>query len=285
MKFYGKAHEVANLILEQFKSGNVPAILKAVFVHRSDNLPSSSWSFQNQFIQAIHGTNDARGFKQWKGSGRRVKKGSKSFHILGPCLKKITDEDGEEKQALLGFKSIPVFAIEKTEEDASGKWDATGIDQEEENRLATLPLHDVAEAWGIAVKSYNGKGSKYYGYYRYSYTGSQKSIALGVQNLSTWTHELVHAADHKNGTLKGGHGQDAGNEIVAELGGAVILHLLGEEVEADLGGAWSYIKRYSQNDPDKAIAAATRLLDRTCKAVALILEAHDENNTGSAKAA
>jgi hypothetical protein len=283
MKFYGKAKDVANKILEQFESGNVPAVLAQVFVNRSDDQPSSRWSFQNQFIQAIHATSDSRGFKQWKDVGRRVKKGAKSFHILGPCLKPFTDEDGEKRQALVGFKSIPVFGIASTEEDGTGKWKECGIDQDEESRLSALPLREVAEAWGISVNSYNGKGVRYLGYYK---GGEQKAIALGVENLSTWAHELVHAADHKNGSLEnkffGGSKSEAGNEIVAELGGAVILSLLGEDVEADLGGAWSYIQRYSSKDPSKAITAASKLLDRTCKAVALILEAHDENCTRKA---
>jgi hypothetical protein len=37
------------------------------------------------------------------------------------------------------------------------------------------------------------------------------SIALGVENLSTWAHELLHAADHRRGTLNRCAGQDLGN--------------------------------------------------------------------------
>ena len=58
----------------------------------------------------------------------------------------------------------------------------------------------------------------------------------GVQNLSTWAHELIHAADDRLGKL----GKcKVNNEVVAELGGAVLLQCLGKPVEADLGGAWN----------------------------------------------
>ena len=106
MKFYGKADETAKAIIDRFQNGDVPGALAQVFVDRSDHVPSSAWSFNNRFIQAIHGTNDARGFKQWKDSGRSVKKGAKSFRILGPCTRTIENDEGEKRSVLYGFKGF-----------------------------------------------------------------------------------------------------------------------------------------------------------------------------------
>jgi len=112
IKFYGKSQEVAEQIIKQFESGDLPKALAQVFVNRSDNIPSSAWSWRNQFITAIHGTSDARGFKQWQKAGRKVSKGSKAFHILGPCIGKRKDDDDKEISFLYGFKSIrPCFAV------------------------------------------------------------------------------------------------------------------------------------------------------------------------------
>ncbi len=271
IKFYGKSQEVSEKVIKMFETGDVPQALSQIFVNRSDNIPSASWSWRNQFLVAINGTVDARGFKQWKESGRKVSKGSKAFHILGPCIAKkdMTDENGEtvKKSILYGFKSIPVFALESTEVTDDEQWEkAGGVDQDEENRLKDLPLADVARKWGLKVTSYNGKGQSTLGYYSHG-----KGIALGTENLSTWTHELIHAADDRNGTIVKGSGQNPGNEIVAELGGAVLLKIMGHDKAADLGGAWDYVKSYSKGNKDKAIKRCFDLIDRICKAVDLVI--------------
>ena len=276
LKFYGKSQEVAEKIISQFETGSVPGTLANVFINRTDDIPSGSWSFRNRFIMAICGASDARGFKQWQLAGRRVSKGSKALHILGPCIGKKKDDDGKDEKFLYGFKSIPVFALESTEVFDSELWEiAGGVDMEEENRLASLPLRDVAEAWGLNVTSYSGKNSGYAGYYRHGET-----IALGVENLSTWAHELVHAADDRLNTLTKCHGQNAGNEIVAELGGAALLKIMGFEIEADIGGAWDYVKSYAKNDKDKALNLCSKLLDRLCGCIDLIINTATEIGEG-----
>jgi hypothetical protein len=62
----------------------------------------------------LNNTEDARGFRQWQQAGRRVNKGSKAFYILAPMFKKV-EENGEEFQQLIGFRSVPVFRVEDTE--------------------------------------------------------------------------------------------------------------------------------------------------------------------------
>ena len=65
---------------------------------------------------ALAGHADARGFRQWQEVGRWVRKGEKSFTILAPVLKTVRDEaTGKEKEALLGFRGIPVFGFGQTD--------------------------------------------------------------------------------------------------------------------------------------------------------------------------
>jgi len=56
---------------------------------------------------------------------------------------------------------------------------------------------------------------------------------------------MVHATDHRNGKLTelGRHWR---KETVAELGGAVLLQIIGYPHEADLGGCWKYIQSYAE---------------------------------------
>src|SRR6266852_1394668 len=210
MKFYGKAEEAAKAILNAFENPNtLPEPLAQLFIRRNENVPCRSWSWRNQFLVAIHGSTDARGFRQWEQVGRHVKKGEKAIWILSPVLKKVVNEDTQEERSIIyGFKGTPVFGYEQTEGAPLPK-----SDPETDAWLRSLPLFDVAEAWGLSVEAFNGAGARYLGAYRH-----RKSIALGVKNLSTWAHELVHAADHRNGKLTelGKHWR---KETVAQLGG------------------------------------------------------------------
>ena len=72
------------------------------------------------------------------------------------------------------------------------------------------------------------------------------------------THDLRNqpAADDRLGSLKE-WGQHWRSETVAELGGAVLLRLLGFDHEADLGGSWCYVQRYAlEEDSDTRFNSA-----------------------------
>jgi len=97
------------------------------------------------------------------------------------------------------------------------------------------------------------------------------SIAIGVENLSTWAHELLHAADDRAGNFtKQGKKH---NEIVAELGGAVLLECLGHTQESDRGGAWNYIRLFSPEDP---IKDCLKVINRVGQAIELILKTAEQ---------
>jgi hypothetical protein len=107
-------------------------------------------------------------------------------------------------------------------------------------------LLDVAKACGACGGTFDGEGVGFLGRYLHG-----KAIELGVKNLSTWAHELCHAADDRNGSLKE-KGQHWRSETVAELGGAVLLEILGFKQEADLGGCWEYIQGIRRGGKDRS---------------------------------
>ncbi len=276
VKFYGKAETAANRIVSLFKSGSVPEALAPVFIHRRDHVPCRAWSWSNQLLTALAGYSDARGFRQWEQVGRRVRKGEHAFHILGPCSRKVKvrdDETGEERErlAVYGFKSIAVFGLSQTDVSDADKWaSASHEDREAQHFIDALPLVSVARAWGLTVETYNGRDGGALGRYR-----GGSGIALGVENLATWAHELVHAADDRLGHLTE-RGQHLDSETVAELGGATLLQCLGRGHDADVGGCWQYVQAYATRAKKPTIAVCERLLRRTCEAVALILDTADE---------
>jgi hypothetical protein len=286
MKLVGKhTEEVAQRILEAFQDPTkLPKALAPILINQEDDTrPCSKWSWHNQLLVAMSGTSDARGYKQWGKVKRTVKKGSKALWILGPCIKKIKDKTtNEETTILIGFKSIPVFAIEDTEgEDlpvnASEEW------------LQALPFLEVARAWNIPVQIQAYANDGELGCFSRSAFNEDENqkITLKAKQLHIFAHELVHAADYRVGKLK----EDSWHrEIVAEFGSAILLEMWGihqfEEhsqifTESDLGGAYQYIKRNADSVGKDTVKACIEVLDKTCKAVKLILDTleSDTENT------
>jgi hypothetical protein len=186
--------------------------------------------------------------------------------ILGPVTRKVKDKTtGEEKVIVCGFKGVPVFGLEQTEGAP-----LPTEDPEIEKWVNSLPLLAVAKQWGLSVEVFDGEKANFLGCYRYG-----DAIQLGVKNLSTWAHEFGHAADDRNGKLVE-RGQHWRSETVAELGGAVLLEILGFKQEADLGGAWEYIQSYAAKEDIGVAETCMKVLDRTCAAVGLILDTAEE---------
>jgi len=261
-----KVKDALNRLLEMFESGDMPeAVAKAVIKRKAGFSPSDKWSLGNLLLRSLAGTDDARGFRQWEAVGRKVKKGAKAFYILAPMTKRIEkeveaeDEKGnkevkkQQQTVITGFKAVPVFRYEDTE----GK----PIPKADYRPAALPPLAEVAEEWGIKIK-YGPFVGRFYGYYDFS----QEEIFLATHDVSTFFHELGHAA-HKRikGSMKGG--QDADQEIIAEMTAAVLCRLYGFKNHERY--TFDYVSRYSGKDVLKAVM---KLLSEIEQCVNLILE-------------
>lgn len=252
---------VMERILNAFETGDVPAILKRVWLNLADRtLPMAQWSPLNQFIVAISGATDARAFGQWKDAGRSVRKGEKAFRILAPLVYKAKEDDPlhgikEGDPVIRGFKAVAVFDVSQTE----GEPLPNPYREEHEAFLAALPLRGVAEKWGIQVVVERTPGGFA------SYGGG--TIRLATDSKASWLHELTHAAEDRLGALKV-LGQDPAQEVVAQLGASTLAEFLGLEHESDRGFSWRYIQHYAKDDP---LGTARALLERTMAAVRLIV--------------
>lgn len=273
MKYYKQAEEVASNIVKSFANGNMPKALSQVFISGIDR-HCDSYSYLNRFIVAISGYSDARGFNSWKKVKRYVKKGEKAIKILAPVMikKEEKDKDGKtvEKPILIGFRAVPVFGYEQTEGEEIKK------PEDVIKFLEELPFKEVSEKWGIDVGAYNCKGGTLG-----VYSPNSKTINLGVKNLSTWCHELAHAAEDKLGYLKMNEysksiKEKALCEISAEFTGAVLLTMIGKGKEADIGGAYEYIKNWSMVNDKPMIDICTAIINRVCKTIEYIMTEAEE---------
>ena len=255
-----RVRKVAEEILTAFREGRLPAALAHTFIQQDQ--ACYRWSRRNRLLAALHGHSDARGFKQWLAVDRHVRKGEKAFDILAPRFRRQADPgDVDDDQAvLIGWLAVPVFGYAQT--DGSPIEAHASADR----IIEALPVIDVARSWDIQVQiaSIPGQGGSYLR------GPDHPRILLGVRNLSTWSHAMVHVADHRLGYLTKG-GQDLAQETVAEFGGAILLECLGETAESDRGGAYEYIERYAREHQRSAIDLCLQLMDRACECVELIL--------------
>lgn len=270
MKLYGKAQQVATEILEAFEAGAVPAALASTLVDLPPtDSPMRRWSTRNRFIATLQGHRDARGFRQWKEVGRTVKRGARAFYILGPCtvIAKQDDPDRgiEEGDTILtGFRALPVFGLSQTEGEPL-PWI-----EEERRFFDTRPLVEVARSWDLDLRV-DPPEARRGGSYEHDANGGI-AITVAIDSLNTWAHELVHAADHRLGTLTRAHGQRLDNELVAELGAATLLECLGYTHESDRGRSYHSIQQYALEHDCVLWSICSQLLDRTCACVAHLLE-------------
>jgi hypothetical protein len=222
------------------------AIAQTRIVRERLDRPMAYWSLGNQLLALIHGTDDARGFRQWEQAGRRVKKGVRAFYILGPVKVKRTKRDdttGEdvERVVVVGFKAIPVFRLSDTEGEPVSYPDYVPVEMP--------PLHDVVERLGVPVRYSPVPASE-----RGHYSLVRGEIVLGTHDVDTFFHELAHAAHTSLEPLQGG--QNPRQEIIAETVAAVLCRLYG--YDGYLSEARDYIGFYAGNEnPGKAV---TRLL-------------------------
>jgi len=90
------------------------------------------------------------GFKKWQSLGRFVRKGEKGIPILAPLIRKVIDEEGEEREQLVGFKVVYVFDIAQTEGEPLPEppdWKSPEQNAELQERLVRF-----AERKGIQVE-------------------------------------------------------------------------------------------------------------------------------------
>lgn len=266
-----RAANVASKILNAFKTGKVGEALAQAFL-TTGGRHCDTYSWRNRLLVALGGYSDAMGFRQWLAVGRCVGKGEKAFYIWAPMVRRFEDKaTGETTTRTTGFTTRGVFGLEQTQILDEVKWAKHNkVNEQAEKFLSELPLRSVADSWELEVRSFDGSRASALGWYRRG-----QAIAIGVENKATWAHELTHASDDRLGNLVE-HGQHWRSECVAELGGAILMRCLGYETEADLGGAWGYIVKYATEAGIEPLKACLNVLDRTCEAVALILQTADE---------
>ena len=241
MKLTEKATAVLEATREKLMSGNVGGITE--FMRWQINFPDkpmNHWSYSNRLMAYLgSGSYDCRGSKQWKEVGRWPARGSKAAFIIIPVIIKDhtnLDEEGNPKEVLVSFKSVPVFGYSST--------DGAPLEQPELPKEDQLPdLYKVCEKLGIRVQ-YEELGTAY-GCVDINAT----VISLANTHPSVLYHELAHAVRLKNGWYN--KNDYDGEEAIAETTACVLSELF--EHEDITGFTLKYLKHYLK-DLDKLLS-------------------------------
>jgi hypothetical protein len=254
-----RANSELQKIVQLFSSKQLPDLCAKALIS-SPGKPSSKWSFGNQLLMLVAGTNDARGFRQWIEVERSVSRGSKAVYILGPVRKRVrrkaSDEDeGKDEEfadILVGFMPVPVFRYE----------DTAGKDLPVYEPKNPPPLVEVAERFGMRVQ-YERLAPGVYG----ATDHTNKTIVLATEDWDVFFHELGHAI-HRTFQPKIGHGQEPEAETIAQLVAATLARLYGSPADSF---SWTYIASYAHsNKPQNVGRLCVHVLDRTKKVLDLI---------------
>jgi antirestriction protein ArdC len=190
-----------------------------------------TYSLQNQLlIQSQHPTaTHVAGYRTWQSLGRQVKKGERGIAILAPLVRRVVEEDSDEKHRVLtGFKVVFVFDVAQTEGDP-----LPVPDELPPVRVPDRALRDqlvaAAERAGFPVTTVPEDPSGARGWYAWeSRTITVVAAYPPASQVRTMLHELAHAFDPIVGTPQSIRAE---RELVAESTAYILGTELGLGIE------------------------------------------------------
>lgn len=276
---------VTNNIIEEMKKGIIPwkkPWTNEIYVDANGNRRPFG-AYNRITRQPYHGINrlllplegEYATFKQWQKLGGKIKKGEHGhmvvyYKIMSP-MKDDTEEEVEIKKGFPLLRYYTVFHVSQVEGVEPVKWRKLSVQEEtlngdevEEN--ADKVLNDYYERENITVTEINGD--------RAFYRPMTDSICLPEKSqfkelseyYSTKIHETVHSTGHTkrlNRFEPGGFGSEAYSkeELVAEIGSAILMNMLGIDTESTFKNSVAYLQSWIsvlQNNPKWIVQASSK---------------------------
>lgn len=263
---------VTDRIIEQLESGVIPwkkpwtGVRSGAF----NRISKKPYSLLNQMLLKFDG--EYATFKQWQDLGGHVRKSEKSEIV---CFWKIQPIEEEQEDGTKVVKQIPllryynVFHISQVD----------GIEPLQEEELNDIEpiekaenvLHDYWTRENITVKHMAGN--------RAYYSPTHDMICLPLfeqftnanEYYATAFHESVHssmkesrcnrAEDRKDKLVAFGSQEYSKEELVAEIGSATILNIIGVETKGSFTNSAAYIQNWLsmlRNDVKFIVSASSK---------------------------
>ena len=228
------------------------------------------YSFNNALLIGAQDPEATRvaGFATWKSLGRSVRKGERAIRILAPMVGRRTrGEDGDERRAIIGFRTVAVFDVAQTEGEELPTVCRNLVGDDPAAGFDALQLRAAYLGYSVQLSELPGttNGDCTYALRRIRV----ESRNHPAQRVKTLAHELAHALLHE-------HAPDrARAELEAESTAFVVCRALG----LDSGDySFGYVASWAGDGPE-AVASITRSGGAIQWAAAAILEGLDPTVT------
>lgn len=256
---------VTDRVISALESGNIPWE-KPWGGCRSgayNFITRKSYSLMNQMLLKHRGAYGT--FKQWTEKGGKIRKGEKSEIVVFWKFQIVEEEneDGEKEEKKIPIlKYYNVFHISQVE----------GVTVKEEELPEVKPIEsaekikrEYVEREHIRILEYTTNEAFYSPAGDFIQVPERGQYRDANEFYSTLYHEMVHSMGHKSRLNRLERDAHFGNEIyskeelVAELGAAFLMNLLGIEKKKTFRNSTAYIQNWIQvlkNDPRFVVSAA-----------------------------
>ena len=272
---------VTDRIISQLESGIIPwkkpwTGVSPLNGGAFNRVTKKSYSILNQMLLGEGG--EYATFKQWSALGGKIRKGEKQKIVVfwKVIHKTIQDKDGNDKEVGIPFlQYYGVFHISQVD-------GVEPLNKEELKEVDPIPeadeiINSYITREGIDYKETTSD--------RAYYNPSADEVVVPAKSqfqcinefYSTAFHELTHSTGHKSrldrshiGVAAFGSEEYSKEELVAELGAAGMLNLLGIEIPETFKNSTAYIQswiRALRNDKKMIVMASSKAE----KAIAYIL--------------
>lgn len=276
---------VTDRIIAQLEQGQIPwnRPWTGVATGAYNTVSNRPYSLLNQMLLK-HTSGEYGTFKQWSEKGGKIRKGEKSEIVV---FWKITAVETTKEDGTKEIRQIPllryynVFHISQVD----------GVEPKEANKLTTVEPIAAAEQIKETYKEREHIAINEIISNRAFYSPTSDSItvpckeqySMAEEFYSTLFHEMVHSTGHKSRLDRLHLGLDAmfgsetysKEELVAEIGSASLLNLLGIETEKTFKNSAAYCQSWLKvlkNDNKFIVSAASKAE----KAVKYILGEEEE---------
>lgn len=267
---------ITERIIEQLENGVIPWQKPWSGTHSGayNRISNKPYSLLNQMILK-HGGEYAT-FKQWSDLGGKIRKGEKAevvtFWMIQPYEEK--NENGEKV-----IKQIPLLRYYNV-------FHISQVDRiEPKEQLKISELEPIEEAEKVKTEYMNRERLKIFekvtnkAFYTPTFDYIEVPCREQYQNIeefySTLFHEMIHSTGHKNrlDRLETGASAHFGSEtyskeeLVAELGSATLVNMLGIETEKSFRNSSAYIQNWLQvlKNDNKFIVSASSKAEKAVK--------------------
>lgn len=256
---------VTERIIEELEKGSIPweRPWRGTRSGAYNFVTKRSYSLMNQMMLKHRGAYGT--FKQWTEKGGKIRKGEKSEIVVFWKFQIVEEEneDGEkEEKKIPMLRYYNVFHISQVD----------GVELKEEELPEVEPIEsaekikrDYVEREHIKILEYATNEAFYSPSGDFIQVPERGQYKDANEFYSTLYHEMVHSTGHKNRLNRLEKDAHFGNEVyskeelVAELGSASIMNMLGLETKKTLRNSAAYIQSWIKvfkNDPRFVVSAA-----------------------------